>query len=129
VALAWNLSRKPSPKGKSTVEPSGSPPTQEKIAELVKVRLIAAERHQHEVAWVVATLDRDQADGPHHVGVGDLDDTARGLHGIELQRLAAVSHHGVATGLQVQGDFTPEKKRGVEAAEQKIGIGDGRRAS
>ena len=85
-----------------------------------------AERYQDEVARVVAPLHGDQADSPHHVGTGDLDNAACRLHGVEVQRLAAADHHGVATGLQVEADFTPEKEFRIETAEQQIGIGDGR---
>src|SRR3954462_5255225 len=41
-------------------------------------RAAAAERHQDEVARVMAALDRDRTDCAHHVGNDDVDASERG---------------------------------------------------
>ena len=47
----------------------------------------AAERHQAEVARIVAALHRHHADRAHHVGVGDGQDAARRRVQRQTQRL------------------------------------------
>ena len=54
-------------------------------------RAAAAERHGGELGRVVAALDRDQADGAGHAGIGDAHDGFRRLHDVEL---AAARRHG-----------------------------------
>jgi len=45
-----------------------------------------AERHQGKIAWVVPTIDRDEANAVRHVGIGDAVDAERGRGNPDPQR-------------------------------------------
>ncbi len=82
----------------------------------------AAEGEQGEAARVDAALDRDHAQRPHHLLVGDADDALGGLQLVEAERAGELADRA-AGGVDVQGDAAGQLRVGGEAAEQQVGVG------
>src|SRR5260370_34993888 len=83
----------------------------------------AAERYQRIVARIAAALGRDELDGAHDVGVGQLQRRSGGLLDAETeacrQRL-----EGAARGLPVEGHAAAPKPAGAGGAEADVGLGE-----
>ena len=99
----------------------------------------AAERHQREVARVIAAVDRHQLERVDHVVVGDAHDAARRLGGVQLEAIGDRGHSpldGGHVGLQFtaakiirinpsQGEVRVGRRRVVPAAAVGGRTGDG----
>ena len=70
----------------------------------------AAEGQQREVARVVAALDRDHADGAHHVVVDDGEDAARGRLDAHAQRLGDLLGDGRARAASASSAKPPPSR-------------------
>ena len=89
-----------------------------------------AERHQREVARIVAALDRDHPRRQHHVGVDDRQDAQRGLDRVHAERAGNVLLDRAPGGLGVDLHLAAEDALGIEALGQDVGIADrGQRAA
>src|SRR5260370_40880184 len=84
----------------------------------------AAERYQRIVARIAAALGRDELDGAHDVGVGQLQRRSGGLLDAETeacrQRL-----EGAARGLAVEGQAAAQEPAGGGGADGDGGIRGG----
>ena len=85
----------------------------------------AAERHQREVARVVAALDRHHADRAHHVVVDDGENAARCRHRLDTERLGDPGDDGATRRLDIELEAAAEQL-GRQMAEHEMRIGDGR---
>ena len=82
----------------------------------------APERHQREPARVDAALDRDHAQRPRHLAVGDADDALGGLGLAEPELLAEARDRG-AGGIAVELDVAGEPRVRREVAEDEVRVG------
>ncbi len=90
-------------------------------------RTATAERHGGESPRIVSALDRDQADGAGHAGVGDPDDGLGRLHHVEAERASDVRRDGALRRLDVEArKLAADRALGVDAAEHDMRIGEGR---
>ena len=89
----------------------------------------AAEGDEHELAGIVAALHGHQAHRADHVGVGDLHDAGGGGDRVERQWRGHAVGDGLARGGGVQRHLAAEEERGVQPAEDQVGVGDGRRGA
>ena len=86
-------------------------------------RSAAAESHQRELARVVSTLDRDDADGSFHLRVDDAENAGRKLlGGCERALLVAQNCFG---SLPVEVHASAEKGLRIETSQQEVRVGDG----
>ena len=77
----------------------------------------------------IAALDRNGADRPAHIGVGDLDDAVRGRLHREAERLCDCFGDHAPGGVQVDMHAAAEQGVRIEPAQAEIGVGDRRLAS
>ena len=85
----------------------------------------AAEGQEREVARIVTTLDRDEADRADHVIVDDRKDAARGRIDAHPERLGDTGSHRAASLLLVEREAAAEQER-RKVPENEMGVGDGR---
>jgi hypothetical protein len=83
----------------------------------------APERHQHEIAGVVAALDRHDADGAGHAVVSNREDAARRVFEPEPHRLGDARRDRPAGGFGVEGERAVEQI-GRQIAEHEMRVGD-----
>ena len=90
-------------------------------------RATAAERHRNKVFGIVSALHRDQPDSTGHFCVGNADHGLGRCHGFQAQRFANFplnrqpGRFNIKSGLSASNGLL-----GIDAAEDKIGIGHGR---
>ena len=84
----------------------------------------SAEDDEGELARVVAAPDGDEAHGIGHVRVGDLDDGARSLGGVEPERPDDVLLDRLGRGLGVEGHRADERR--AEPSEHDVRVRVGR---
>ena len=92
-------------------------------------RARAAEGEERELARVVPLVDRDEASRPGHLVVDDAHHGGGGFDRVEAERLADLLPHDPCNRVDVGGRFEPRDGPGVDAAQQQVGIGDGRLAA
>ena len=78
---------------------------------------------QHEVAGIIATLDRHASQQIRHAAIEDLPHSPGRLDKAESERLGDVIVNGASRGFEVELHAPAEKSLGVEHAEHEIGIG------
>ncbi len=84
----------------------------------------AAESRQRKASWIVAALDRDDANGLFHVGIHHLDDAGGKLiHGEAASVLLEPLLRDGLRALDVELEVAAEKLVCGEASQQEIGIG------
>ena len=82
----------------------------------------AAGADQHEIARIIAALDRDAADAVHHVVVDDGEHAVGGLFGRHAQWVGDALKR--CPGLvDAERQFAAEKTVGIEIAQHQIGVG------
>ena len=86
----------------------------------------AARRHQHEIARVVALLDRHFAHRERHFGNRDLDDARAAAIGSIVQRLGDLVGNAFARAVGVELHLAAEEILRAEPPEHDVGVGDGR---
>src|SRR6266571_4754053 len=86
----------------------------------------AAEGDQGEVSGIAAPFDGDDADGFLHGGVHDADSTGGELIERETASLLLEKFRGEAAGaVEIEREISTKKTRGLQAAKEEIGVGDG----
>ena len=84
----------------------------------------SAERHQREIARIVAALDRDQADRAGHAAVGNTHDRLGGSDRVEAQRLADMTARWPPSPPRHSRRVEPAADRPfrIDASEHDVGI-------
>ena len=87
-------------------------------------RSAAAVGEEHELARVVAVLDRHLAHQVGHVRVDDLDDSPRGLDDVQAQRRGDALGDRLAGALDVEPRAAAKEVGRVQPAQHQVGVGD-----
>src|SRR6202051_401156 len=86
----------------------------------------ATESDEGKVAGIAAALDGDDADGFLHRGVDDADHASgKGFESERTSLLLQPFASDAAGAVEIEGEVSAEKSFGLQAAEQKVGVGDG----